>query len=285
MLLYKLSKEKGLKFNMSENIFHYTSIENLLLILKSKSICFNSLENVDDLEEKETMDLKNFGRFYYVSCWNKSSKESIPLWKMYSQDMEGVRIELPKFPFKKQEYSKRQIYFNENKVEYINIDKLYKDTKMILLDGGIKLFDIEYTDNEKLLYPTIKNINSKNFLEYDFSKLGKYKRTNWSFQEECRYGVLLVPCSEECLNKTINLNKFDKNELKFVVNELIKLLENHNNVETCKRFYLEIDENALKQMKILLGPKITEAQEEIVKLIVKEYCPEIQISRSKLKIN
>ena len=44
---------------MVENIFHYTSIENLLLILKTKSICFNSLENVDDMEEKETEDSFN----------------------------------------------------------------------------------------------------------------------------------------------------------------------------------------------------------------------------------
>ena len=270
---------------MAEHIFHYTSIENLLLILKTKSICFNSLENVDDMEEKETEDLKNFGRFYYVSCWNKSSKESIPLWTMYSQDMQGVRIELPKFPFKKQTYSKGEIYFNEHKIEYIDVDKLYKDTKMVLLDGGIKLFDIEYTDNEKLLYPTIKNINSENLLEYDFSKLGRYKRSNWSFQEECRYGVLLVPWNMECLNKIIKMDKFGNNELKMAINELIKLLENQNTVATCKRFYLEIDESKLKKMKILLGPKVTEAQEEIVKLIVKEYCPEIKINRSKLKIN
>ena len=56
-----------------KKLYHYTSIENLLLILKTKSICFSSLENVDDMEEKETGDLQNFGRFYYVSCWNKSN--------------------------------------------------------------------------------------------------------------------------------------------------------------------------------------------------------------------
>lgn len=46
-----------------KKLYHYTSIENLLLILKTKSICFSSLENVDDMEEKETGDLQNFGRF------------------------------------------------------------------------------------------------------------------------------------------------------------------------------------------------------------------------------
>ena len=55
-----------------KKLYHYTSIENLLLILKTKSICFSSLENVDDMEEKETGDLQNFGRFYYVSAGTKA---------------------------------------------------------------------------------------------------------------------------------------------------------------------------------------------------------------------
>lgn len=32
-------------------IYHYTSIENLALILKNKSIRFNRLDHVDDKEE------------------------------------------------------------------------------------------------------------------------------------------------------------------------------------------------------------------------------------------
>ena len=107
---------------MERHLYHYTSIENLLLILKTKSICFSSLENVDDMEEMETEDLKNFGRFYYVSCWNKSSKESIPLWTMYSQDMKGVRIELPIFPFEKFSYNADEYYFKENTMEYIDVN-------------------------------------------------------------------------------------------------------------------------------------------------------------------
>ena len=69
-----------------------------------------------------------------------------------------------------------------------------------------------------------------------------------------------------------------------VIHELRDLLENPNTIVPCKRFYLKIDSDILKQMKILLGPKVTPAQEDIVKLIVKEYCPDIKISRSKLKI-
>ena len=51
------------------------------------------------------------------------------------------------------------------------------------------------------------------------------------------------------------------------------------------RFFAVHDEEVLKDLKILLGPKVTEAEEEIVRLIVKEYCPTAQISKSKLKIS
>lgn len=82
-------------------LYHYTSIDTLALILKNKTICFNNLLNVDDLEEVGTQDMGNFGKYVNISCWTKDSKESIPLWNLYTQSMKVVRIGLPKFPFKK----------------------------------------------------------------------------------------------------------------------------------------------------------------------------------------
>ena len=86
-------------------------------------------------KKKKHGDIQNFGRFYYVSCWNKSSRESIPLWTMYSQDMTGVRIELPEFPFKKFKYTKGEFGFEKDTVEYIDINKLYTNNKMSIADG------------------------------------------------------------------------------------------------------------------------------------------------------
>ena len=82
-------------------LYHYTSIETLALILKNRTICFNNLGNVDDLEEGATLDMGHFGKFMNVSCWTKDSEESIPLWNLYTPSMKGVRIGLPKFPFEK----------------------------------------------------------------------------------------------------------------------------------------------------------------------------------------
>ena len=103
-------------------LYHYTSIETLALILSNKTLCFNNLLNVDDIEEAETSDMGKFGRFVYASCWTNDERESIPLWNLYTPDMHGVRIKLPVFPFKRYSYKKGE-YFLENDVEtYINIE-------------------------------------------------------------------------------------------------------------------------------------------------------------------
>ena len=51
-------------------IHHYTSIENLALILKNKTIRITRLDKVDDSEEAG-LSCKNIQLSYYtfVSCW------------------------------------------------------------------------------------------------------------------------------------------------------------------------------------------------------------------------
>jgi hypothetical protein len=65
--------------NHSEFLYHYTNIETLALIMKNRTIRFNSLCNLDDLQEQTTQDNQNFGRFIFVSCWTDVKKESIPM--------------------------------------------------------------------------------------------------------------------------------------------------------------------------------------------------------------
>ena len=40
-------------------LYHYTSIETLALILSNRTFRLNSLDQMDDLQEKETSDIKN----------------------------------------------------------------------------------------------------------------------------------------------------------------------------------------------------------------------------------
>ena len=90
-------------------LFHYTSLENLALIWKNKTIRFRPLSTMDDLQESKTKDLKNIGDFIFVSCWTNETQESIPMWKMYGKMETGVRIALPKNPFVRESTTKQDL--------------------------------------------------------------------------------------------------------------------------------------------------------------------------------
>jgi len=78
-------------------IYHYTSLENLVLILKNKTIRFNRLDRMDDNCERNFYCLGlNWSPYTYVSCWTESEEENIPLWHMYAKGGIGIRIGLDK---------------------------------------------------------------------------------------------------------------------------------------------------------------------------------------------
>lgn len=73
-------------------IYHYTTLENLTLIIKNQTLRFNRLTQVDDQDEGITADYGSLGDFVFVSCWTNKDTENIVLWNMYARDMTGVRI-------------------------------------------------------------------------------------------------------------------------------------------------------------------------------------------------
>ena len=60
-----------------EYLYHYTNISSLALILSNRTIRFNSLDKMDDLQEQETADIKNLGQFFYVSSWTDDLSNSM----------------------------------------------------------------------------------------------------------------------------------------------------------------------------------------------------------------
>lgn len=74
-------------------VYHYTSLETMKLILKNCNLRFKSLGGVDDPNEEKASDFGAFGHMTYVSCWT-SLKDSIPQWSMYGDNFKGVMITL-----------------------------------------------------------------------------------------------------------------------------------------------------------------------------------------------
>lgn len=275
-------------------LYHYTSIETLLLILKNKTLCFNSLINVDDLEESETRDIKKMGRFCYVSCWTDSDEELIPLWNMYTPNMQGVRIKLEEYPFVKYKYKKNEYNFTDDSDSFIDYKELEEDDKASIVAQCPLLEKVIYTDDEELLFPKVKQITNEitkendgkikttQTINYNIKEIGRYKRKNWSFQNEVRYIIPMSPWSMRELKQCGEYKRFE--ECVLAQKRLISRLEDDNLKAPYDRYFLKLDEKVLNEVEVLLGPKITEAQMEIVDMIVKKYCPTARVLKSNLKI-
>ncbi len=93
-----LKKQLGIT-EPPEALYHYTSIETLALIFEHKTLRFSRLDGVNDPEEASTVDLPLASTLVFASCWTARDRETLAMWKMYTPNMQGVRIKLPNNPF------------------------------------------------------------------------------------------------------------------------------------------------------------------------------------------
>lgn len=252
-------------------LYHYTSLQALALILKSKSIKFNSLNLVDDAEEKVSQDIMDGGKYCFVSSWTDDDSESIPMWGLYTQ-LSGVRIKLPKSPFKKYEW--RDPLCNEEKIKsYFSLEYLYQKDIFPYLSSENMLQKVSYTDNELKLYPKLKEYNEHGF-HIGYDKLGKYKRKFWSFQREWRYILYIRP-----VRLSDYLKSLDYGKRQYAYN-----IKNHINPHI-NEIYLNINEKSIKKMEILCAPKMSSGDKILLQCLVEKYCPYIKISESSIRLN
>lgn len=260
---------------LPETLYHYTSLDTLALILTNKTISFNTLLNVDDIEEAETSDLGLFGKFVYVSCWTDDAAESIAMWQMYTPNMHGVRIQMPSFPFKRHHYKAGTYHFKEDVSTFINEKSVYEENKASIVTDLPKLIPVTYTTDDTLIHPVVRQgatlaecsdlINRKlagnqnRNVNYDLSKLGKYKNDVWSFQKEWRYWISMSPWGlQEAENATMQKHI-----------EFAKRLEDPMTKPPYERFFLELSDEAVARMEVVFGPRMTEAEKILAKHLLR----------------
>lgn len=264
-------------------IHHYTSIENLALILRNKTIRFTRLDKVDDREEAE-LSSSGIPLSYYtfVSCWTHEAEESIPLWKMYAgKEMKGVRITLDsdlfyKYPVNSGSYYGIDIISREGEMSILPIDKcITRDYVIVPSFNDSEMFfkRIEYVDDPRASMQDTANIkeggNNTRELILDLKKIGLYKRKCWSFQQECRFVLNIIP------NKSGNIDPCT------LANSCIQNL--YDKIEPVISFYdLHIDPKSFLNMVITLSPTCTEAERIIIEALVNRFAPNASIASSKL---
>lgn len=235
-------------------VYQYTSIETLERILTNKTIRFNSLSNVDDIEEKYTTDFGDYGRFCFVTCWVAEEKELVPMWEMYGDKMKGVRIKLPVNPFEKFEN-------NFSKIEISNGEVLEYKGFIVSPPYKANLFNIYYDDNEEKRKPKIINVSGKD-ITVRTDLLGRYKNKYWEFQKEWRYKVFIYP--------------FSLNEMQVITKDrhmLINVLRNRQ--LPFSDLYLKLDELKLQDIEITMGPKTSLENKNYVTYLLKKNIKDI----------
>lgn len=264
---------------MKKRIYHYTSIETLLLILKNKMLRFTSLGKVDDMNEGLTSDYGMLGRFCYVSCWTEESRESIPQWHMYSSDMEGIRISIPYPTDIEKVFRCAPYHFTDGTYMNIPLALFPKQLEPMGMHPPYlpEYFEITYSTDETLLYPKVYSYReTKTGFEENIQNinlLGKFKEKKWEFQEESRFKVFLTPWSLEEL-KTVQTSDDQR-----------KLI---GRLRETKPFYdyidLDLTEDCLSKIEVTCGPRVRDTQKEIIQLILDKYYPGKKLVESELQI-
>lgn len=207
-------------------------------------------------------------------------EESIPLWKMYTPDMTGVRIKLPLIPFKKYKVEEGSHYNKEELYSYINENDHYSKDGIGYVIAPIVdksfIFKVDYTEDISLIYPKVyeykkdKNGYTKTLIT---KNIGKYKDSVWEFQKEWRYKLFLLPWTME---EMANVKSTE---------EVMKFIDRMKEEKLPINYYdLGLDDEKFKDMEILVGPKTSDAQKIIIESLVDKYNKGAKVEDSCLSI-
>lgn len=263
-------------------IYHYTNLESLALILKNKTIRFNRLDKVDDLEEGnvESLGVK-FCKYVFVSCWTETEEESIPLWKMYGGDNGGVRISLEQEMFK--EYLIANLKTGNMKSEGAIISKIPVQDMVNpnfffipILDYGNDLFyrHIKYVDNISAFTKDaiqITNIKgNRGDMHMQMKPFGYYKNKRWEFQDEVRFVLYSLPMNPMLDGGNPNISSI-------VMQSLL------GNKPLPFHYYdMSLKDDIFHNLEITLSPSATEAHKLIVQALIDKYAPDAKLKESAL---
>lgn len=243
-------------------IYHYTTIETLALILKNKTIRFNRLDHVDDVDESAySSGVQNtlLGQYSFVSCWTKEERENIALWNMYT-NYKGVRIGLDEDMFIT--YS-----INNHFKSFINSMIKFEDDYFVnAINNEAKLYDIQYVESPQNYIKDL--IHQENdMVSIDTSHIGIYKRKEWDCQKESRFRLIYFPVNPKYANviKSKNLDNINL-IMQAMAASCQSLRENY--VLSFDYRDMPLKTEALENIEVMLGPCTSEGEKAIVEALL-----------------
>ena len=270
-------------------LYHYTSIDCLACILKNKTIRFTRLDLLDDLEENIQSSGVNIGHYAFASCWTEDKEESIPLWKMYTENGLGVRLAIDSDMF--------MDYHNPETLTLLGIKLSTKDSPLSITKTPLEDFinpdimllpitpsemsnqifkRVEYVDDVyERTKDCVKIIHGENNYSRVFifhPHVGKYKNKRWAFQKEVRFVILIFPGKQFS-----SLEKFPTEYEQWLFDVWTKNIPN----KIC-HYDMRLKDEIFNTMEITLSPSMPVSKQIIVEALVNQYAPNAKVSPSKL---
>jgi len=123
------------------------------------------------------------------------------------------------------------------------------------------------------LYPHVASFAPDNSsFTINMSKLGRYKNTSWSFQDEWRYIINILP---------MNMNQPVENletAATIMANRILQGVEK----QKFPYYDMHLDDEAFNNMEVTLSPAISSGERVIVDALRSTYAPKMTISNSSL---
>lgn len=275
---------------MKEKVHHYTTIDTLALILKTKKIRFSRLDRVDDVTECKIYGQYDMSKYIFISCWTYQKEESIPQWHMYTDKMKGVRISFDKDMFNYQPI--KLLNLPENKHIFkldgespIPFESLFTDDYIVLPVFGNKVDlerNVEYVDNPYNCYKDIVTIKTdENGISImnisEITKLAMYKSKDWEFQREIRFALIILPGLPIPACGIMGSNYLSQMP-PFIIKSIV-----YGIAPKIEYFDVELNQDVLDNIEVILGPLNNESNRIIVEALLSKYTKNGSLANSNLK--
>jgi Protein of unknown function (DUF2971) len=267
-------------------IYHYTSVESLALILKTRKLRFTRLDRVDDVREAQRHIGIQFGQYFFVSCWTKEPLESIPQWNMYSKEMQGVRIDFPQYPFQSVSMKPTRdvgMEITGDALGPLTFEEMLGPEHFVLplfAQGSHFAGDVQYVEDVEAVYrssitTTPGSYGRANVQIASLPTLARYKSSDWQFQKEYRFVLTVIPIPK------INSDGFTNRNLGQALDNFPAAFM--NNVDPGIEYIdVPLADDAFKSLTIRTGPLCPLGSQVCVQALVSSLAPDAKIEKSQL---
>jgi hypothetical protein len=212
--------------------------------------------------------------------------ESIPQWKMYSKDMQGVRIELPAYPFYRHRLKANPtatgVTWEGEMISPLTFDEMLGETYFVppLFFDNFFCGKVDYIESVNEFYKNaIKKTENPNggigVSINGLPKLPRQKSKEWFFQSEYRFHLFALPIPSGHHHAGPYPPGIGLGEI--MSDSLIRNIDPEIN-------YIDVplEASALAQMIVRIGPLCTPGGKICIEALVAQLTPGAKIETSAL---